>query len=245
MRENYKGYAWKLDDLRELCNSVIQELLINKTVFKALYFDKGISNITVRYIYDENKFGYATMGDFFFIDDCMYIISDDDFFKDGHNEDIPGLAENVFRVKYERPEKYITRVIFAGVRTPFRDNRGDRIYTGDIVVGNKYYLSGVCAFPPLRESDPISIPDDYGIMLDNHMLPLRDCKSIIRIGTIYFKIEKFTTEIDSDRIIRGGIQHNEFNREFLICAGYTPSFYQETWKYIAFKKLGVEYDWRR
>lgn len=245
MRKNYKGFAWRLDNLKELCNSLIEDITGNYDTFRALHDDEGITDVVVRYALDENRFGYAYMGDFFFIDDCMYVISNDEKFRDYYNDEMPDIAAEMHETRWYRDEKYVARVIFAGVRTPFRDNIGDWIYTGDMVCANDHITSGVCAFPPFNDSAKIDIPDNYGLMLDNCMFPLRDCKKLERLGTIYFNMDASETEINMESIIGGTVQHGDFSEEFMKCAQYTPSYQKEYWKYIALEELGVEYYWRK
>ena len=245
MRKNYKGFAWRLDNIKEVCNSLAKDILGDYETFRALHEDKGIMDIVVRYVFDDKQFGYANIGDFFFIDDCMYVISDDEKFKDVHNEDIPSIAADVHNAEWYRSERYVTRVLFAGVRTPFKDNLGDWIYTGDMVCVNDDIVSGVCAFPPFDDTAEIDIPDNYGLMLDNCMFPLRDSKKLERIGTIYFKLDASDTEISIESVIGGTVQHGVFDEEFMKCAQYTPSYQKEYWKYAALEIIGAEYNWRR
>ena len=245
MRSNYKGFAWRLDNLKEVCKNLAKDILGDYETFCALHEDKGIMDVVVRYVLDENKFGYAPMGDFFFIDDCMYVISDDPVFEDLHNDEIPFIAADIHNTGWYRSEKYVARVLFAGIRTPFRDNLGDWIYTGDMVCANDDITSGVCAFPPFDDTLEIDIPNNYGLMLDNCMFPLRDCKKLERLGTIYFKLDASDTEINMESIICGTVQHRVFDEEFMKCAQYTPSYQKDYWKYTALGEIGAEYQWRR
>ena len=246
MRRNYKGFAWRLENIKEVCNAYAMRLLGNPQSFQELALEKCFNDVIVRYVLDENKFGYAKMGDFFFLDDCMYVVSDNENFKDIHNGDIPELAVSVHDVPWNRSEKYVTRVIFAGVRTPYKDNLGDWIYTGDMVnANNNDIISGVCAFPPSDYEDRIYNPCNYGLMLDNCMQPLRDCQSLERLGTIYFGLDRTDTEIDMEQIIGGTVQHGVFSEDFLKCAQYTPSYQKEYWKYEGLEILGSEYNWRK
>ena len=87
MRQNYIGFPWRLDNLKEVCNELVSDIFSDYETFVAMHEGKGITNVVVRYVIGENKFGYADMGDFFFLDDCMYVISDDDIFKDFNVED--------------------------------------------------------------------------------------------------------------------------------------------------------------
>lgn len=57
----------------------------------------------------------------------------------------------------------------------------------------KLHYRGVSAFPPYNDEDEIIMPDNYGLMLDNCMFPLRDCKTIERLGTIYFGLDREST----------------------------------------------------
>lgn len=193
---------------------------------------------------DENKFGYTEMGNFFFLDDCMYVISDEEVFKDIHNEEMPEIAAKYHEVGWYRSERFVTRVLFAGVRTPFKDTHGDWIYTGDLVCANDDIISGVCAFPPFDDMSGMEISNNYGLMLDNCMYPLRDSKSLERLGTIYFKLDSCDTEIIMEHVIGGTVQHGIFDEEFMKCAKYTPSYNKEYWKYIALEEIGAEYNWR-
>ena len=88
MRQNYIGFPWRLQDLKDVCNALVNDIFSDFETFVAFHEDKGITDVVVRYVIDENKFGYTEMGNFFFLDDCMYVISDEEIFKDIHNEDM-------------------------------------------------------------------------------------------------------------------------------------------------------------
>lgn len=244
MRQNYIGFPWRLQDLKDVCNALVNDIFSDYETFVAFHEDKGITDVVVRYVIDENKFGYTEMGNFFFFDDCMYVISDEEIFKDIHNEDMPEIAAKYHEVGWYRSEKYITRVLFAGVRTPFKDKHGDWIYTGDMVCANDEIISGVCAFPPFDDTSIIDMPNNYGLMLDNCMFPLRESESLERLGTVYFKLDPCDTEINMERVIGGTVQHGIFDEEFMKCTKYTPSYNKEYWKYIALEEIGAEYNWR-
>lgn len=244
MRLNYIGFPWRLHNLKEVCNALVKDIFCDYEIFIALHEDKGFTNVVVRYVIDENKFGYTEMGNFFFLDDCMYVISDEEVFKDINNEEMPEIAAKYHEVGWYRSERFVTRVLFAGVRTPFKDTHGDWIYTGDLVCANDEIISGVCAFPPFDDMSGMEISNNYGLMLDNCMYPLRDSKSLERLGTIYFKLDSCDTEIIMEHVIGGTVQHGIFDEEFMKCAKYTPSYNKEYWKYIALEEIGAEYNWR-
>lgn len=245
--QDYHNYPWRLDDLKELCRQNIDEIFAFAAGYPTIHCGDGLDDICVRYIMEENKFGYAWAGDFFFIDDCMYVISDDESFWDTNNPDMREILRDIFGKDYTREEKYVARVIFAGVRTPFKDDQGDWIYTGDIINANDGdIISGICAFPPFCEDDlRPGEPANYGLMLDNCMQPLVNCRTLKRLGTIFFNIEESTTEVSIEKEICGVVQHGVFDEKYLFCCQYTPSFYQEYWKYEGLEMLGVEYNWRK
>lgn len=242
-KKKWNNYPYRLEDIKSICNESVN--LILSGVFGQSYFNDDVSQVRVRYILAEGRFGYACMGDFFFIDDCMYVISDDESFKDIHNEHIPGMVEQVSGCEYRRNEKYVGRVVFAGVRTPFKDDMGDWIYTGDIVKANNYLVSGICAFPFMQKYAEKGEPPVYGLMCDNHMHKLYGCTKLERLGTIFSFVMPGTTEIEIECVIGGKAQWGGFDEDELLCAKYTPSFEQVLWKYKALEIMGVEYGWRR
>lgn len=142
---------------------------------------------------------------------------------------------------------YVRRVHFAGVRTPFTDNRGDSIYTGDIV---KAYFHGTQYILPVA-----AFHDRYALMLDNHNIPLSECSKLIRLGTVFYKLDK---EYDWHEPLLNGRCMGFFQSVYgtfgcppsstlgkeLTKAQHTPSFYTEDWQYVVLKGLGIEYNWR-
>lgn len=240
-----ENYPYRLEHIKQLCQEYIHEITLCNSGFISMHEGEPITDVCVRYVYDEGKFGYAYMGDFFFLDDCMYVISDDEKFKESHNDCMPEILNEEFGIYWGRQNEYIFRVIFAGIRTPYKDDLGDYIYTGDIVKANDYIISGICAFPPYCDNETCVSPALYGLMLDNHMLPLNDCQQVERLGTIFFHLDKSETEITIESEIGGRAQHGGFDEDYLLCAKYTPSYNQELWKYKALEIIGTEYNWRR
>lgn len=240
-----KNFPYRLEHIKQACVDNIQDIVLYPGAFFDLHNGEPISEICVRYVYDEGKFGYAYMGDFFFLDDCMYVISNDEKFKTFHNDDIPEILNDWYGVEWGRNDEYVFRAIFAGVQTPYKDNCGDWIFTGDIVKANDYLISGICAFPPLNEDEECISPAQYGLMCDNHMLSLNVCKKLERLGTIYFRIDKDETEISLETEIGGRVQRLGFDEDYLLCARYTPSYHHELWQYKALETLEIEYNWRK
>ena len=129
----YNNYPWRLDDLKKLCQKYLYDIATPDDPEVLAFQEAWLSDICVRYIVKDDMFGYAKYGDFFFYNDCMYVITDDDSMKEHHNEEGASLFETEYGERLIRSEKYICRVIFAGIRTPYKDELGDWVYTGDLV----------------------------------------------------------------------------------------------------------------
>ena len=67
----------------------------------------------------------------------------------------------------------------------------------------------------------------------------------LRLGTIYFRIDKDETEISLEKEIGGRVQRLGFDEDYLLCARYTPSYYQELWESKVLETLEIEYNWRK
>lgn len=76
-----KNFPYRLEHMKQACMDNIHEIVLCPAGFFSMHEGEPISKICVRYVYDEGKFGYAYMGDFFFLDDCMYVISNDEKFR--------------------------------------------------------------------------------------------------------------------------------------------------------------------
>ena len=96
-------------------------------------------SIKVRYIDFNGKFGYTGLGRFFFVDDSMYIITNDKQYESEHNPAILDFDEDLSILNYTG--EYFVRVLFAGLFTGFYDDNGDRIFTGDVVKARVVYIS--------------------------------------------------------------------------------------------------------
>lgn len=200
--------------------------------------------ILIRYIIDEDKFGYRTMGNFFFFDDDLYVFECDDKFAEDHNQDV---VEGVFQDECEG-RGYAVPSYFTGVKTPYRDSNGEAIFTGDIChikfQGREYDF-------PLSTLGSEENPEffRYAFVLDNHCIYPEDCESLTRVGTVFYQVEKGSEGDLVDQLsarftdiwgqCKDPIEHR------LEMAKYTPSFHENYWEYAALKVLEIEYDWRK
>ena len=224
--------------LQELCDYYKDEIRLD-----FLDLVPGVlPDIKIRYVDEKKNFCYTYFGNFFFYSKELYVFEEDERYKDQHNE---GVVWGKFLDKCEG-RGYAHKVIFAGVQTPYKDVRGDYIYTGDAVMAdrlglNKENINGV---------RPLDFLDDYGFMLDNHSLLLRDCKKLVRVGTVLYNLswdDMDTLHYLEDRSremhpLYGG---GPTGKENLRHVRFTPNFFTEEWHYYAMEILrGEDFEWR-
>lgn len=207
-------------------------------------FGVSFPDIRIRYVIDEDKFGYACFGDFFFYGQNLYVFSTDDDWAEKHNQ---GVVLDYFKDEC-LGRGYAHKVIFAGVRTNYHDANKKNIYTGDVCrfcLGcNEYSL-------PLSTIGSLDEPEyfKYAFALDNHCIFPEDCKNMTSIGTVLYQLDKESSpEKLNERCARFadiyGLSHYTVEQR-LTMSKYTPSFHVEPWKYTAMEELGVEYNWTK
>ncbi|MBQ8704172.1 MAG: hypothetical protein IJ524_07345 [Bacteroidales bacterium] len=100
---------------------------------------------TIRYVLGENHFGYKPYGQFLVTSVVpeeyeFYVFDKDPRWEEEHNEDI---CNDFFHGQPNRVG-YVHRVLFAGMKTQFKDDFGNDIYTGDIVSTQRVQEFGSC-----------------------------------------------------------------------------------------------------
>lgn len=201
-------------------------------------------DIKIRYIIDKGRFGYASFGDFFFFETGdLYVWTRSKEFAEDHNQDV---VEAYFGDEC-RGRGYCHRVIFAGVKTPFRDSKGDDIYTGDVLDLNGEYLDRPLALGTLGENAD-GREAYYAFALDNHCILPERCRRMTKVGTVFYQLDRN----DYPRTIpelcyrfqpwRGDALSDDDRR---VLAKYTPNFDKQVWKYHAIEILGMESNWNK
>ena len=109
-----------MDVLKRLCKEHLY------TIGAGIPWDEP--DLLIRYVIAEDKFGYKAMGNFFFLEDTLYVWDFDDAWAPDHNADI---VEEIFYDEC-KGRGYAHRVLFAGVKTPYKDSKGESIFTGDV-----------------------------------------------------------------------------------------------------------------
>jgi hypothetical protein len=87
--------------------------------------------IGIRYISPNDNFDYAEFGNYFFLNKCLYVVTNKIEYKkfDLRRE----LDASIYHY-FIKPDYYIIRVIYAGQESGFEDDLFNKIYTGDIVI---------------------------------------------------------------------------------------------------------------
>ena len=224
------------ETLKSLCKRHLYEI--------GAGIDNFLPDIKVRYVEENKKFGYVYFGNFFFFGDDFYIWEKDDKFADDHNQDI---VLEVFCDECEG-RGYARRVIFAGVQTEFKDCKGGRIYTGDVIkVEENQYSTKYLAVGAWSHDDRNR---HYCFILDNHFWALADCNRqhyrMTRVGTVFYQLNASDFMGVNQRTIgfNGWRDTEEDRQKKVLMAKYTPNFDQEFWKYEGLEILGAEFDWK-
>ena len=235
------------DDLKRYCEEF--KYIIGSGVIAPL------PQIKIRYVIDRDRFGYVGFGRFFMLENGdLYVWSRDEEFKEAHNQD---MVEAIFGDECRYRRKYFHRVIFAGVETPYRDYKGQSIYTGDVLRGwlkgfdgsrpKKFYKrdSMLLALGTLGWNDK-DWTAKYACVLDNHCVVPEMCARIKRCGSVFYQLDRQEHPIavvqrcSQFQDIYGESRLAEKDKELL--AKYTPNFDKELWMYHANEILGIEFN---
>ena len=187
--------ALTLNEIKQLCDEYLFEIALGNN----LEDETGL--IKVRYISPTGKFGYTSMGRFFFSGDSMYVITYNELYSGYHNPEAY-MFDNRLAFLQAR-NVYVIPVIFAGIYTGIDDKNGERIFTRDVIKA-RVVVSGKMS--EIRgENYGSKIVAGVGIMfgnfvviLDNHSAPLWWCHNIKRIGSHFPEMDEypFREEID-------------------------------------------------
>lgn len=231
-----------LDTIKEFCNSHPFDIATG-----ILSAEKH--SVKIRFIDLNGKFGVTGLGRFFFVDDCMYVLTKDKKYESDHNPDILDFNEDLEILKFT--EYFIVRVIFAGVFTGFCDDKGERIFTGDIVSA-KVLLNptipsngGTNRAKNLDSENKGSFCNagvnemfgNYSIILDNHSIPLSWATELEIIGSLFFDLKKGEPEVDICALCCSFAQSRTDKSELRKLIRKSPHFSPVTWQEKAIELL--------
>lgn len=224
------------NDLKRLCKEY-------KYVIGAKIIGAPKPDIRIRYVIDQGRFGYAKFGNFFFFGDYLYVWTRDKEFADDHNQDV---VEGFFGDEC-KGRGFCHRAIFAGVETPYRDANSDIIYTGDVLDLHGEYIDRPLALGTLGKNAEGCVAK-YAFVLDNHCITPEMCKSMTRVGTVFYQLD-WNDEPHSIAELCYRFQpwrpDGIKDEDRIVMAPKTPNFDKEIWKYHANEILGIEFNWKK
>lgn len=224
-----------LESIKEFCNSHLFEISIDG-------LEPESESVKVRFIDIDDKFGYTVLGRFFFIDDFMFIMSKDKKYELDHDPNILDLIEELEILKFTG--YFFARVIFAGVFTGFYDDKGERIFTGD-VVSAKVLLNpkipsngGTNRARNLNNEERESFCEggvdemfgNYSIILDNHCAKLSWAAELKIVGSLFFNLYNGDTEVNIRDLCNGLAQSRSDRNELRKLIKKSPYFPPVTWQ---------------
>lgn len=190
-----------LETIKEFCNSHLFDIAMGSLKTEN-------HSVKVRYIDQYGEFGYTGLGLFFFVDECMYIISSNTKYESDHNPCILDFSEELEVLRYS--DCFIVRVVFAGVFTGFYDDERKRIFTGDVVRARMMINPTIPSNGGINrarnldneekgsfcEAGVNEMFDVFSIILDNHSVPLSWATELEIVGSLFFDLKKGVTEVD-------------------------------------------------
>lgn len=172
-----------------------------------IYFDriqnKHFTRKKIRFINFHGDFDYAKFGTYFFYKEGLYVITNKLFYK---AFDIKEKFIDTIFYESINLDSYIIRAFYAGHDTEFRDDNGDRIYTGDIIKmkgtmvkerdPHKYFKKDRLISPHIENLFEVFgvvssfeiCPEAYQVVLDNHGAFLCHGTEMQRIGNIFYDL---------------------------------------------------------
>lgn len=231
-----------LESIKEFCNSHLFDIAIGELEPQSQY-------VKIRFIDSDDKFGYTSLGHFFFVDDCMYLIATDNKYESDHNPDILDFSEELEILKFTG--YFIVRVIFAGVFTGYYDDKGERIFTGDVVsakvlINPKMPSNGGASRAKNLDNDEKGsfcqagvnvMYGNYSFILDNHCVPLAWATELKIVGSLFFNLDKGETEVHIRDLCNGLAQSRINKNELRKLIEKSPYFPPVTWQEKAIEIL--------
>ncbi len=242
------------EELKQMCEQFL-EVCISGSDDDIRHFGEDVE---VRFINDDGSFGYTYVCDLFFYHDRMYYWSQrktqkehltlNDFELEGSLE----ILEIFGDIK-------IFPVIFAGVYTGYQDDKGQKIFTGDVLKatalmeadmiseggrtrarmcngkdhGGATFIAGIDYFGHRR--------DDYYYILDNCPIAMKYTKRAKVIGNVFYDLDRDCMVVNiRERCSMLAFPYNINIRNLHIKMAHSPYFISKTWQEKALKILKDE-----
>jgi hypothetical protein len=248
-----KARVLSLEELKKMCNEFLELCSLGAEDEIEHYGE----DVEVRFINEDGSFGYTSIYDLFFYHDQMYYWTQRKTLKEHLTLDDFDLYGSLGNLHMFEPIN-IFPVMFAGFYTGYRDDKGKKIYTGDVVKAtaimntniisngeksrarhpNKNYkgytfIAGVNNF---GEGN-----DDYYYVLDNCPIQMRYTNKVVIIGNVFYDLDYDNMDAKiGERCAMLAFPYNINVRNLHIKMAHAPYFKCKTWQDIALKVLKGE-----
>lgn len=212
------------------------------------YLMKYQYNVEVRYIKADGTFGYGSVADLFFYHGYLFYWTNEDC----ESKEYYTIDQFKFTGDMELILAFgdvkVFPVLFAGFYTGYKDDRGRKIYTGDVVKTtflseNSIPSNGGMHRAKGDENDKGTTTiigvnsfgdrtDDYYYILDNGSVQMRYTKKVIVIGNVFFNINPDVPEnIDiMERCMMLARPYKINLRNLHIKMAHAPFFTPRSWR---------------
>lgn len=239
-------------DFQENVEQFLDDLLMD--VDTDHYFDE----IEVRFIKSDCTFGYASVYDLFFYRDVLFFWTQDKNAKDCFTL---SDFELTGRLKYLEvfEDIKIQPVMFAGFYTGYRDDKGQKIYTGDVVKATMFMEADIPSNGEMSRARIVNERphsgyttiagvnsfghrnDDYYYILDQIPVPLRNTKKVKVIGNVFYDLDPDSLSVNiGERCAMLAYPYKIHRRNLHIKMAHAPYFISKTWQDKALKFLRDE-----
>lgn len=252
-----KAKVLSLEDLKQMCNEFL-ELCISGSEEETAHFGEDVE---VRFINDDGSFGYTYVCDLFFYHDRMYYWTQRNTTKEHLS-----LCDFELYGSLEILEIFgdikIFPVVYAGTYTGYKDDKGRKIYTGDVVkaimllnadtisIGGRTRATNKCGNDKSGYTAIVGVDsyspsnDDYYYILDNCPIPMRFTKKVIVIGNVFYDIERDNMVVNiRERCCMLAFPYRINVRNLHIKMAHAPNFKSRTWQEKALHILTGEEDY--
>lgn len=249
-----KAKVLSLKELEKMCDEFL-ELCITGSDEEIAHFGEDVE---VRFINYDGSFGYTSVCDLFFYHNRMYYWTQRKTLKEHLTLEDFELYGSLEILQIFEDIK-IFPVIFAGFYTGYRDDKGQKIYTGDVVKATVFTDVDIpssggktrakimhgeehCGFTTIAGIDTYACKrDDYYYILDNCPIALRNTKKVKIIGNVFYDLDKDETEVQiGNRCAMLAFPYNINIRNLHIKMAHAPYFKCKTWQDVALKVLKDE-----
>ena len=249
-----KAKVVSLEELKQMCNEFL-ELCISGSDEEIEHFGEDVE---VRFINEDGSFGYTYVCDLFFYHDRMYYWTQRNTTKEHLT-----LSDFELYGSLEILEIFgdikIFPVVYAGTYTGYKDDKGRKIFTGDVVkatiltdadtpsIGGRTRATkihrndkgGYTAIVGVDSYSPRN--DDYYYILDNFPIPMRFTRKAIVIGNVFYDIDRDKMLVNiRERCCMLAFPYRINVRNLHIKMAHAPYYNSKTWKEKAMKILRDE-----